>query len=91
MIETVSCWLAVVLNWFLVYCVVVASQGASNSRSDSLVVSSRVEQASKPTCLEYRVIVECSPLAVIVLETGYIESRHIEYSLLLVIRVVSAL
>ena len=91
MIETVSCWLTVLLNWFLVYCVVAASRDASNNWSDSLVVLSRVEQASKPICLEYRVVVECSPLAVIVLETGYIETHHIEYSLLLVIRVVSAL
>ena len=60
----------------VVYCVVAASRGASNSRSDSLVVSSRVEQASEPICLEYQVVVECSPLAVIVLETGYIEFHH---------------
>ena len=73
------------------YCVVAASRDASNSRSNSLVISSRVEQAGKPICLEYRVVVECLPLAVIVLEIDYIESRHIEYSLLLVIRVVSAL
>ena len=44
------------------YCVVAARRGASNSQSDSLVVSSRVEQTSKPICLEYRVVVECSPL-----------------------------
>ena len=46
------------------YCVVAASRGASNSRSDSLFVSSRVEQASEPICLKYRIVVECSPLAV---------------------------
>ena len=67
-----------------------AIRGVSNSQSDSLVVSSRVEQASKRTNLLG--ISSCSRvLAVIVLETGYIKSRHIEYSLLLMIQVVSAL
>ena len=63
LIETVSCWLTVLLNWFLAYYVVAASRGASNSQNDSLVVLSQVEQASEPICLECRVVVECSPLA----------------------------
>ena len=63
MLDPVSCWLTVLLNWLLEYCVVAASRGTSNSRSNSLVVLSRVEQASEPICLEYRIIVEFSPLS----------------------------